>query len=143
MEEEQVDTAPGEVIPLNKLARIYLKIRTSMQELEKQHEAAIAVLEEQRDEVASAMKEQLLASGSKSVRTDSGTVMITQKTRYYASDWEEMKKFILENEAVELLEKRISQTNMAQFLEQQPEKVPAGLNSVTSFEVSVRKPSKS
>jgi hypothetical protein len=64
MEDESVDTAKEEVIPLNKLAGIYLKIRNKMQELEKQHEAALAVLEEQRDEVANAMKEQLLASGS-------------------------------------------------------------------------------
>jgi predicted nuclease with TOPRIM domain len=137
--EEPVDTQEG-VIPLNKLARIYRRIRTKMQEMEKEHERAIAELEAQRDEVANAMKEQLLASGSKSVRTDEGTVMITERKRFYASDWEEMKTFILENEAIDLLEKRISQTNMAQFLEQNPDKVPAGLNSVTSFEVTVRKP---
>lgn len=142
MHEETTSVEEENTLPLNKLARIYLKIRTRMQELEKAHEVEVEKLKAARDEVANAMKDQLLASGSKSVRTDSGTVILTQKTRYYASDWEEMKKFILENEAVDLLEKRISQTNMAQYLEQNPDKLPPGLNSISEFDVSVRKPTK-
>lgn len=136
-----IEEAPA-VLPLNKLAQVYLKIRGSIQDLEKQHEAALADLKAQRDEIASAMKDQLLSSGSKSVRTDAGTVMLTQKTRYYASDWDEMKRFVVENDAVDLLEKRISQANMAVWLEQNPEKVPPGLNSSSEYDIAVRKPTK-
>jgi len=127
---------------MDTLAKVYLKIRGKIQELEKAHEAALAELKTQRDEVAGAMKDMMLSQGSKSVKTDSGTVMLTTSTRYYASDWDEMKKFILENEAVDLLERRIAQTNMATFLQDNPTKVPPGLNSMSEVSVSVRKPTK-
>ena len=47
-----------------------------------------------------------------------------------------------EHSAVDLLEKRVAQTNMAQFLEENPGVVPPGLNSVTEFEIRITKPTK-
>jgi hypothetical protein len=47
---------------------------------------------------------------------------------------------MIEHEAVDLLEKRIAQLNMAQFLEENPGVVPPGLNSTSEFDISVRKP---
>ena len=129
-------------LSMAKLARIYIKIRTVIQQKEQQHEAELAALKEQRDEVATAMKDMLMSQQATSMRTDSGTVVLTKKTRYYAQDWEEMKRFIIDNEAVDLLEKRIAQRNMEQWLEQNPEKVPPGLNSVSEWDVSVRKATK-
>jgi hypothetical protein len=49
---------------------------------------------------------------------------------------------MVENDAIDLLEKRIAQTNMKTFLEENPGLVPPGLNSNTEYAVSVRKPSK-
>lgn len=129
-------------VPMDRLAKVYLKIRTKIQELERAHEAQLEELKQQRDVIALQIKDMMLALGSKSVKTDAGTVILSHKTRYYASDWDEMKKFILENEAIDLLERRVAQTNMATFLEQNPGKVPPGLNSTSEYEVSVRKPTK-
>jgi hypothetical protein len=47
-----------------------------------------------------------------------------------------------ENDALDLLEKRIAQTNMATFLQDNPTLVPPGLNSNSEYEISVRKPTK-
>jgi hypothetical protein len=69
-------------------------------------------------------------------------VILATKTRYYTQDWSSFKDFILEHDAVDLLEKRIAQSNMAQFLEQNPGLVPPGLNSDTEYDVTVRRPSK-
>ena len=82
-------------VPMDRLAKVYLKIRTKIQELERAHEAQLEELKQQRDVIALQMKDMMLALGSKSVKTDAGTVILSQKTRYYASDWDEMKKFIL------------------------------------------------
>lgn len=135
-------TTETDAIPMDRLAKVYLRIREKILSQERAHEAEIAALKAERDTVALAMKDQMLALGSKSVKTDFGTVILSQKTRYYASDWDEMKKFVLEHEAVDLLERRIAQTNMAKFLEENPGKVPAGLNSISEYDVSVRKPTK-
>ena len=60
-----------------------------------------------------------------------------KKTRYNTQDWDSFKAFVLEHQVVDLLEKRIAQTNMAQFLEENPGVVPPGLNSVTGFDIRV------
>jgi len=61
------------------------------------------------------------------------------KTRYWTSDWSNMHEFVLEHEAPELLDKRLNQTNMKQFLEENPDLVPKGLNVDSEYVVSVRR----
>ena len=50
-----------------------------------------------------------------------------------------MHEFILEHEAPDLLEKRVNQGNMKQFLEENPDVVPMGLNVDSEYVVTVRK----
>lgn len=128
-------------IPLDKLTRIYMKMRLAIQEIEREYDTKLEALKAQQQEVKNAMKDQMLALGVKSTRTDFGTVSLTEKTRFYTQDWDSFKKFVVEQEAVELLERRIHQTNMARFLEENPSLTPPGLNSDTEFDISVRKPS--
>lgn len=131
-----------EDIPLDKLTRVYLKMRAKIQEIEKEYDTKIEALKAQQQEVKNAMKDQLLKLGGKSFRTEHGTIILTQKTRYYTQDWDSFKKFIVEHDVVDLLEKRIAQTNMARFLEENPSLVPPGLNSDSEYDVSVRKQTK-
>ena len=88
------------------------------------------------------MKDQMRALGVKSVNTAFGTVPMINKTRYSTDDWNSFKKFIVEHDVVDLLEKRIAQTNMARFLEENPGSVPPGLNAFSDFEIRVTKPCK-
>jgi ribosomal protein S4E len=131
-----------DVIPLDKLARVYRKIYTKQQELTKQYESANEELELKKVEIKNAMKDQMLALGTNSVRTEEGTIMLSQKTRYYTDDWDSFKTFVVEHDAIDLFEKRIAQKNMAMFLEENPGVVPAGLNSMSEYAVTVRKPTK-
>jgi len=131
-----------ETVPMDKLARIYIKIRNRVQELNQEYETQIEELKVQQAEIANAMKDQMLALGSTTLRTDSGTIMLSKKTRYNTSDWDEFKRFMVEHDAIDLLEKRIAQTNMSKFLEENPGLVPPGLNSDTEYAVSVRKPNR-
>ena len=129
-----------EVIPLDKLALIYRKIRDKIAVLTKEYDTQVEMLKAQQDEIKFAMKDQMKALGVKSVRTDMGTVTLTTKTRYATQDWDSFKEFILEHKMVDLLEKRIAQINMASFLEENPTIVPPGLNSTTEYDITVTKP---
>lgn len=126
----------NEVVPLDTLCKIYVKMRNKISELNKE----IAQIEEQKEQISIAMRDQLKSLGIQSVRTDHGTVTVVKKTRFYTQDWDSFKQFVLENQAVDLLERRIAQTNMTQFLEENPGLVPPGLNAESKFDVSVRKP---
>ena len=133
---EDVEVAPTvEAIPIDKLVAIHSKIKARQEMLDKQ----LAELEEQREEVRMAIKDQMKALGLTSVKTSFGTVSLSKTTRYNTQDWDSFKAFVLEHQVVDLLEKRIAQTNMAQFLEENPGVVPPGLNSVTGFDIRVTK----
>ena len=125
-----------ETIPMDKLVRMYTKMRTAIQDLDKQ----IENIKEQQQEVKNAMKDQMMALGTKSVRTDFGTITLKEKTRYYTQDWDSFKKFIVEHDAVDLLEKRIAQLNMQTFLDENPSLHPPGLSSLAEFDIAVTKP---
>lgn len=130
-----------DLVPMDRLAKIYLKIRTKVQLLTQDYEKQKAGLEAQKTEVANAMRDQMKALGSKSVKTEYGTVMLGVKTRYTTQDWDSFKDFCIKNNTIDLLERRIAQRNMAKWLEENPEDVPPGLNSDSEYEVTVRKPS--
>jgi len=127
-------------VPMDKLARVYRKIRGKMQEMTKAHDEALAQLQVQLDAVKHAARDQMLAQGVKSVNTADGTIVLSIKTRYSTQDWDEFKKFVIEHDAVDLLEKRIAQQNMGQFLQENPKLMPPGLQSNSEYDISVRKP---
>ncbi len=129
-----------DTIPLDKLARVYRKIRDQISTLTKEYDTQVEVLKAQQEEIKNAMKDQMQALGVTSVRTPQGTVVMSVKTRYSTADWDSFKKFVVEQDALDLFEKRIAQGNMKQFLEENPGVVPPGLNSNAEYDISVRKP---
>ena len=115
------------VIPMDKLVRVYRKMRDQMQQLTREYEREFAEIEAKQILVKNALKDQMLALGTTSITTGHGTVVLGKQTRYNTQDWDSFKEFVKEHDAVDLLEKRIAQTNMATFLEDNPGVVPPGL----------------
>ena len=127
---------------MDRLTKIYIKMREKLSELTREYETAEATIKAQQSEVAGAMKDIIQKAGGTGMKTAYGTVALKTTTRFYAQDWEAMAQFIIEHEAVFLLEKRVAQKNMADFLEANPGVVPPGLNSLSEITVSVTKPRK-
>ncbi len=141
-EDAQSQTPEQEMaaIPMDKLAKVYRKMAAEIQRLTAEYDTAVEQIKRQQDVVKNALKTQMLVMGTNSVRTNNGTVVLSTKTRYQTQDWDSFKEFIKEHDAIDLLEKRIAQTNMATFLEDNPGVLPPGMNSVTEYQISVRKP---
>lgn len=125
-----------EEVPLDKLAKIYIKIRTARAALEAQDKE----LKDKQEQIKYAIKDRMLELNVESLRTEQGTLTLTKKVRYSTTDWEAMSKFILDNGLIDLIEKRIAQGNMARFLEENPDKLPPTLNISSEYDVAVRKP---
>ena len=126
-------------VPLEKLTRIYIKVRDKKAELEAELENQVGKLENDMGTVKAAILNHMKSLGVESLRTDAGTVYRTVRTKYSTSDWESMGKFILEHGVPELLEKRIQQTNMRVFLEENPDLLPPGLNSNMEYSVTIKR----
>ena len=131
-----------EQIPFDKLVKIYRKMKLEIDTLTQEYDTKVELLKAQQDEIKFAIKDQMKALGVSSVKSPFGTVSMMTKTRYNTQDWSSFKEFILEHAAVDLLEKRIAQINMAQFLEENPGVVPPGMNSSSEFEIRITKPTK-
>ena len=132
-----------ETIPMDRLAKVYIKIRNKKADLTREYDTEVAALDAQLDKISSVMKEQLRALDILSAKTEYGTVSIITKTKYVAQDREAMKQFIIDHQAIDLLEMRIAQLNMKKFLEENPGVVPTGLNILSEITISVRKPTAS
>jgi alpha-galactosidase/6-phospho-beta-glucosidase family protein len=122
-----------------KLTRVYLKIRTKKAQLSSDYKKEEADLNQKLDKVKAALLDYCKEQGLESVKTSEGLFYRSVKTRYWTSDWEAMHKFVMEHEVPEFLEKRLNQTNVKTFLEENPETVPMGLNVDSEYIISVRK----
>jgi len=124
---------------IDKLTRIYLKIRDKRSELSAEFKEADKKLEEQLNQVKAALLDHCKEHNVDSVRTSEGLFYRTVKTRYWTSDWESMHKFVLKHEIPEFFEKRLNQGVVKEFLEENPEAVPPGLNVDSEYVITVRK----
>ena len=129
----------NETIPLEQLVKIYRKIKERVDALTREYDTQMEKLKAQQEEIKFALKDMMKGDGLASLKTAYGTVSLMQKTKYSTQDWDSFKDFILEHHAVDLLEKRIAQSNMAQFLSENPGLVPPGLNSITEYEIRITK----
>jgi deoxyxylulose-5-phosphate synthase len=127
---------------LEELVKAYLTIRTERETLKSQYELSDKVL---LDDMASLEKEMLVIcndTNASSIRTGSGTVIRKLNERYTTNDWDNFKKFVMDNDAVDLLERRIHQGNFKQFMaENEQDGLPPGVNVMREFGITVRKPS--
>jgi hypothetical protein len=125
--------------PADELAKLYLKIRDKRDALTREYEQKHKELEEQLDIVAAEMLEICKENGADSIKTPVGTIMRSVATRYWTNDWDSMYTFIKENDATGVLEKRIHQGNMKQFLEDNPDKFPPGMLVDSKYKIIVRR----
>ena len=127
-------------LPADRLVAVYRKIRGVMDERESAHKDAMATLKEQLDTVSAKLLDICNSQNVDSLRTPAGTVTRRAVTRYWTSDWESMYAFIKEHDAPHLLQQRIHDGNLKQFLEENPDTLPVGLNADTKYAITVRKP---
>ena len=127
------------VMDAAKLVKVYIKMRDAKAEMEKEHEEKISALTGQMDTIEQALLEICKTTGQDGGTTEAGSFTRSVKTRYWTSDWDKMYAFLREHDAPELLEKRISQTNFKTFLEQNPGKMPEGVNVDSKYAIVVRR----
>lgn len=133
---EVVDTP---TIPTDKLVKAYIKIRDARKELASEYEKKDAELQESLNMIEEQLLEACKSIGADSIRTSFGTVSRRVAKRYWTNDWHSFHEFLKEHDALELMEKRISQANMSTFLEENPDLHPPGLNVDSRYAVVVRR----
>lgn len=128
-----------ENVPTDLLVKAYIKMRDKRKELSSSFKDADDHIKEQMEVIEATLLDVCKATGAESIKTSVGTVMKGVKTNYWTSDWGSMYEFIKENDSPELLERRVSQSNMKEFLKNNPDKMPKGLNIMSEYSITVRR----
>lgn len=98
------------------LTRVYKKIRTARRELAKKFKKDDDKLKADLDMVSMAMMKHLISTNSESTRTDEGTFYKQIENKAYASDWNAVYAFIMEDPSrFEFLEKRLKVTEVVAY----------------------------
>jgi len=126
---------------LDDLVTTYLTIRTERNTLKNQWEIRDSELKADLDELERAMLVACNEINADSIRTGSGTIIKSLKETYTCGDWDNFKQFVVDNNALDLLQQRISQTNFKEFMTtRQDDGLPPGISTLREFAITVRKP---
>lgn len=130
-----------EDLSVDKLSAVYLKIRTAREELKAKFDADDKVLADQMFEIENALIDALNNAGADSIATPHATVIRRITTRYNPTNWDAIYRLVDKHKAYGLLFKRVHDANMKEFLEQNPDEFPEGLNVDRKYAVTVRRKS--
>ena len=130
----------SEDIPIHDLVSSYRALRAAIAEEEEAYEAKLTPIKAELDIVSAELLKFCNEQDVDSIKTPAGTVSRRVQTRYWTTDWERMYEFIRENDVPFLLEQRIHNGNMKQFLDENPDSLPIGLQADRKFVIQVRKP---
>lgn len=125
--------------PIDKIIETYVKIRDKKEELYRSYKSNTAELEAQMAVLKNKLLELSKETGATAFSTPQYTAYRTVKNRYWTNDWESFYSFVKTNEAMGLLEKRIHQTNMKEFMEGNPDLHPPGLHVDSEYEFTIKR----
>lgn len=129
-------------ITADRLAEVYMKIRTKRSELKEAFDAEDTALEEKQKKIAAELLRICKETGAESIKTKHGTISKYVKERYWCSDFGPFLEYVKEHDALHLLEQRVAQRNMKAWIEDHQDDLPPAMNCERSYDIQIRKPRK-
>jgi hypothetical protein len=127
------------VLTVDTVIDTYLKLRNKKESIESETKEKVKGIKENMAKLEGWIKEQADKQGVKSFKTDHGTAFLTTTDFAQVADWDAVLSFIKDNDAFDMLEKRVSKTAVRGYIDKN-KTVPSGVNYGTRIDVNVRKP---
>ena len=128
---------------LDNIVKTYLAIRDERDKLAREHEAKDKELANDLAELEQVLLNSCNEISADSIKTEVGTIIKSTRESFVCGDWDNFKQFVKDNDAIELLQQRIHQSNFKEFLSNREEEgLPPGISSMREFKITVRKPSR-
>lgn len=125
----------------DQLVEAFIALRNERDRIRNEYEAQDAVIKEEMTTLEQALLAICNETNATSIKTDKGTVIRKLNERFFCSDWDNFRDYVLQHQALELLERRIHQGNFKEFIaEREAEGLPPGVNVMREYGVTVRKP---
>jgi len=117
----------------------YMKLRDQKAAIEGEVKERVSELKAKMEKLEAYLKTQMDAQGLTSFKSDYGTAFLTTTDYANVADWDATLNFIRDNDAYDMLEKRVSKIAVRGYIET-TKAVPPGINYGTKLEVNIRKP---
>jgi hypothetical protein len=125
----------------DQLVETFITLRNERDRMRNEWESQDAKIKEEMTTLEQALLSICNEANATSIKTDKGTVIRKLNERFFCSDWDNFRDYVLEHQALELLERRIHQGNFKEFIaEREAEGLPPGVNVMREYGVTVRKP---
>ena len=112
--------------------RTYMKLRDQKAAIEGEVKERIADLKGKMEKLEAYLKTQMDAQGLTSFKSDYGTAFLTTTDYANVADWDAVIGFIRDNEAYDMLEKRVSKIAVRGYIEAN-KAVPPALHTAPSW----------
>lgn len=119
--------------------RTYMKLRDQKTAIEAEVKEQVSGLKAKMEKLEAYLKTQMDAQGLTSFKSDFGTAFLTTTDYANVADWDAVLNFIRDNEAYDMLEKRVSKLAVRGYIDAN-KAVPPGITYGTKLEVNIRKP---
>ena len=124
---------------IDDVIRAYVKLRDQKAAVEGEVKERVAQIKGKMDKLEAYLKEQMDVQGLTQFKSDHGTAFITTTDFANVANWDEVLQFIKDNEAYDMLEKRVSKTAVRGYMDKN-KRVPPGITYGTKLDVNIRKP---
>lgn len=124
---------------LQKMSKIYLKIRDARANLKRDFDAQDAKLKGDLTKIEGFLLKFLQDNNTDSIKTNIATIYRQEDITPTAGDWDAFYQWVRENDAFDALEKRIKKTFINEYMEAHDGGVPPGVSVYREYKVRVRR----
>jgi len=121
------------------LARIWREMEDAMDNLKADCEAKVKEIKAKQDKYTEVMLGQMRAMKADKLDTAMGEIVIKEQTHVNAADWEAIRRYIVEHNKWEYVQKRLTSSEILKDVKAGGE-LPPGMNTYTDYKLSVKKP---
>jgi len=126
-------------VTVDSVIKKYMKLRDEKAAIEAEIKERVDKIKADMAKLEAFLKAKMDADGLTSFKSEHGTAFLTTTDFANIEDWDAVLKFIREEEAYDMLEKRVSKTAVRGYIDANKE-VPPGIRYGTKLDVNIRKP---
>jgi len=130
----------GMSFTVEQVVETYLKLRRKKEAVENETKDRVAELKAKMTKLESWLMQKADEDGVTSFKTTAGTAFVTTTDFANVADWDAVLTFIKENDAFDMLEKRVSKTAVRAHMDETGD-VPPGITYGSKIGINVRKAS--
>lgn len=123
---------------MDEIIEKYIKLRDGKAQLVQKHKEKMQGIDSVLTRIEAALLEEFREMGVQSVKTDAGTAYVQLRTSAGVADWDAVLAYIKENDAWDMLERRVNKSAVESFREEKND-LPPGVNWREEQVVNVRR----